>query len=123
MAKTYDLEDRTLRFAQDTIAYINKLPPTIPNLKIADQLARSGPSVGANYREANDALGRRDFFMHLRISRKESKESKFWFQLSEPIPEQAAERTRLIDEADQLMKIFGSIISKVENGRPKKLEE
>ncbi|MEK6651244.1 MAG: four helix bundle protein [Bacteroidota bacterium] len=122
MGKVYDLEDRTLRFAQDTIAYVNRLPRTITNLEIAHQLAKSGPSVGANYREANDALGRKDFFMHLRISRKEAKESAYWFQLSQPLPGQDTERVRLVDEATQLMKIFGSIISRAEHGTPKKLE-
>lgn len=115
MTNVDDLEARTLVFAQDTIRYINKLPPTIPNLEIARHLARCGPSVGANYREANDALGKRDFLMHIRICRKESKESAFFFQLSEPLPEMKAEGSRLTDEATQLLKIYGAILSKSQN--------
>jgi four helix bundle protein len=117
MAKVYDLEARTLLFAQDTIRYVNKLPSTIPNLEIARQLARSSSSVGANYREANDALGKKDFLMHVRISRKESKESAFFLQLSEPLPEMKTEQARLTDESFQLMKIFGAILSKSQSPR------
>lgn len=115
MTKVYDLEARTLVFAQDTIRYINKLPSNIPNIEIARQLARCGPSVRANYREANDALGKRDFLMHIRICRKESKESAFFFQISEPLPEMEPEKARLTDEAIQLMKIYGAILSKSQN--------
>lgn len=121
MTKVYDLEERTLMFAQDTIRYINKLPSTIPNLEIARQLSRCGPSVGANYREANDALGKRDFLMHIRICRKESKESAFFFQLSEPLPEMDGEKRRLTDEAVQLMKIYGSILNKSQKPPPKEV--
>ncbi len=115
MATIYDLEARTLQFAQDSILYINKLRPSIPNLEIARQLSRCTSSVGANYREANDALGKKDFLMHIRISRKEAKESAFFFTLSEPPPELISKKERLIDESTQLMKIFGAILTKSEN--------
>ena len=36
--KKYDLEDRTLAFAKDTIRFVNKVPKTLPNLEIAKQL-------------------------------------------------------------------------------------
>jgi four helix bundle protein len=37
--------------------------------------------VGANYREANDALGKKDFIHRLKISRKEAKETIHWLEL------------------------------------------
>lgn len=70
----YDLEERTLRFARDVIAFVDVLPKTTSNAEIAKQLIRAAGSVGANYIEANEALGKRDFLMRIRISRKESKE-------------------------------------------------
>jgi hypothetical protein len=77
-SRHYDLEDRTLRFAKDIIAFVIMVPKTIPNLEISKQLIRSAGSVGANYIEANESLGKKDFLMKIRISRKESKESRYW---------------------------------------------
>ena len=53
MASKYDLEDRTLAYAQRVIAFIAKLPRSLANGEIARQLVRSAGSVGANYIEAN----------------------------------------------------------------------
>jgi four helix bundle protein len=41
----------------------------------------SSGSVGANYIEANEPLGEKDFLVHLKIARKESKESRYWLRL------------------------------------------
>ena len=38
-------------------------------------------SVGANYREANESLSKKDFLMRIKISRKEAKESAYWLRL------------------------------------------
>ncbi|MCL5090966.1 MAG: four helix bundle protein, partial [Patescibacteria group bacterium] len=69
-----------------------------------------------NYIEANEALSKKDFLMRCKISRKEAKESKFWLRLIdiENNPELEKERQRLIQEATELMNIFGSIIRKNE---------
>ncbi|MEK9137132.1 MAG: four helix bundle protein [Bacteroidota bacterium] len=108
----YDLEERTLAFAKRVFAFIHRLPKTITNIKACDQLARSSGSIGANYIEANESLGKKDFLMHVKISRKESKESRFWLQLVICKPEDEAEQLRLIQESTELMKIFGSIVQK-----------
>lgn len=111
-SKTYDLEERTLQFAKRTCKYVNNLPRTVANTENGKQLVRSAGSVGANYREANDSLSKKDFIMKIKISRKESKETIFWLELSEPRSEWSQEKDRLIDESTQLMKILGSILDK-----------
>ena len=52
--------------------------------------------------------------MRTKICRKEAKESKYWLKLIELNSNQNLEdeRKRLIQEATELMHIFGSIISK-----------
>src|SRR3989304_7976108 len=77
----FDLENRTLEFAKKVIDLVKKLPRNIANLELSRQIIRSGGSVGANYREANDSLGKKDFIMRLRISRKEAKETLHWLEL------------------------------------------
>lgn len=110
--KRYDLEERTFNFAKKVNEYVNKLPKTIPNLENGKQLVRSGGSVGANYIEANNALGKKDFMMRIRISKKEAKESYFWIRLTEPETSQLREKEALLNESMELVKIFGSILEK-----------
>jgi len=51
-SKTYDLKDRTLRFAKMVRNYVKKLPKTLSNIEDARQLIKASGSVGANYIEA-----------------------------------------------------------------------
>jgi four helix bundle protein len=110
--KQYTLGDRTPSFAKRVITYTNNLPKTIPNIEVSKQPIRSSGSVGANYIEAEEALSKKDFVMRIKISRKESKESRYWLNLTEPKENQESEKGKLIQEAAELMKIFGSIVEK-----------
>jgi four helix bundle protein len=75
-SKHYDLEERTFAFAQDVRTFIEQLKRTICNIEDGRQLVKASGSVGANYIEANEALSKKDFRMRIRISRKESKDSR-----------------------------------------------
>lgn len=115
-SKRYDLEDRTLKFAKDIRIFIKKLPRPISNIEDCSQLVRSSGSVGANYIEANEALGRKDFLMRIKISRKEAKETIYWLKLIDTNGAQNLEKDceKLLKEANELMLIFGSILRKSE---------
>ena len=80
-ARRYDLEDRTYEFARDVRGFVRQLPHTVANLEDVRQLVRASGSVGANYIEGNEALGKKDFVMHIKICRKEAKESRFFLRL------------------------------------------
>ena len=110
MTKKYDLEERTAVFAREVRGFVRQLPPSISNTEDGKQLIRSSGSVGANYIEANESLGKKDFLMRIRICRKESKESRLWLNLSESLPENYKEKEVLIKESIELTKIFGSIL-------------
>ena len=71
-------------------------------------------SIGANYIEANESLGKKDFLMHLRISLKEAKESRYWLRLVDTGDDADLESERgwLIQEAAELTSIFASIVNK-----------
>lgn len=110
------LEERTFIFARDTRLFCRKLKWDTINLEDIKQLVRSSGSVGANYIEANENLGPADLRMRIRISRKEAKESVRWLKLvyiEEEKIDLEKERTRLIDEAEQLRKIFSAILIKL----------
>jgi four helix bundle protein len=111
-SKQYDLGGRTLKFSKRVAVYVNNLPKTISNIEIGKQLIRAAGSVGANYIEAEESLSKKDFVMRIKISRKESKESRYWLFISEPINDKQKEKEELVQESTELMKIFGSIIEK-----------
>ena len=54
----YDLEERTCIFAKRVRAFVRRIPRSICNTEDIKQLARASGSVGANYIEANEALGK-----------------------------------------------------------------
>lgn len=112
ISKKYDLEDRTLRFARRIIAFTERMAKSMADEEIAKQLVRSAGSIGANYIEANEVLGRKDFLMQIRISKKEAKESRYWLQLLCCAEQLEAERRELTQESTELMKILGAILEK-----------
>lgn len=111
-SKRFDLEERTLKFAQAVNSYVRSLPREIVNLENGKQLVRAGGSVGANYIEANDSLSKKDFLMRVKISKKECKEARYWLILTQPTKEKEKLKIALLDEATQLINILGAILNK-----------
>ena len=112
--KKYDLEERTYQFAKSITLFCKKLPRNASNIEHMKQLIRSSGSVGANYIEANESFSKKDFVMRIKICRKESKESAYWLRLivdanSDGFRE---EGVSFKNEAEELKKIFSSIIGK-----------
>ncbi len=106
----FDLEERTLKFAKGCVDLCQSLPKNMTNSEFTNQLIRSSSSVGANYREANDSITRKEFYHRIGISRKESKESKYWLELVEHSNvEFKGPIDVLIEESFQLTKIFSAI--------------
>ena len=75
------MEERTYLFAKHVRLFVKKLSRTISNLEDGKQVVRSSGSVGANYIEANESLSKKDFLYRIKISRKESKETRYWLRL------------------------------------------
>lgn len=111
--KKFDLEDRTTEFAKQVIRLCKNLKKDSINSRLIEQVVGSSGSVGANYREANDALGKKDFIHRLKIARKESKESVHWLTLiKEANPDYSENIEVLIGECSELRNILSSIINK-----------
>jgi four helix bundle protein len=70
--------------------------------------------VGANYREANESLSKNDFVFRIKICRKEAKESAYWLRLIHETNNlnNAEDAISLMQEANELKKIFSSILEK-----------
>lgn len=109
------LDERTLEFAKRLLRLCKALPRSVTQDELVKQCVRSGTSIGANYREANDALGKKDFVYRLRISRKEAKETAYWLDLIlESNPDLKDEIALLLKEVEELGRILSSIISKIQ---------
>ena len=112
-----DLEERTERFALRIRSFLSQVHLSALNESDVRQLVRSSGSIGANYIEAQNALGRKDFTMRIRIARKEAKETGYWLRLltlSDQEDELGGERGALAREATELTKILGAIVRKME---------
>lgn len=86
------------------------------NIEDGRQVIRSSGSVGANYIEANEAFSKKDFVLRIKICGKEAKETIFWLNLIQVNNNDKLEKVKqeLIQEATELMMIFGSIFRKSE---------
>lgn len=115
MAKEYDLEKRTTEFAKSVIRVCNSLPRNPINDRLTGQAVGAAGSVGANYREANDALGKKDFVQRLKISRREAKETSHWLELmAEANPGINVNIKPLVQESEELKNMLSPIILKSE---------
>ena len=114
--KKYDLEERTERFSLRVRDFCVRLKKDVINTEYIRQLIRAAGSVPSNYIEANESLGDQDRKMHIKICRKESKESRLWLKhvLTYDDEQLEKERLGLIQETIELENIFGSIYRKLE---------
>ncbi len=117
----YDLEKRTLKFGERIISLCKELPKNNINRRLADQCLRSGTSIGANYREANETDTKRDFKHKIRLAKKEAKETIFWLKLIANANKQLRKRLiPLMEESQELMKILGAIYTKTTKNKTSK---
>ncbi|MBU6232079.1 MAG: four helix bundle protein [Patescibacteria group bacterium] len=109
----FDLEQRTTEYAKRVIRLCSALPKNSVNSRLSAQAVGSAGSVGANYREANDALSKKDFIFRLKISRKEAKESIHWLELiaeaNRPFEKRMVD---LLKEGVEIRNILSAIIIK-----------
>lgn len=112
--KKYDLEERTALFAERVRDFCLKLPKNAANAEYISQLIRAGSSPGANYIEANESIGDKDFKMKIKTCRRESKESSYWLRLTitDGSKEMQDEKNYLRQEAKESVLIFTAILKK-----------
>ena len=118
----YDLEERLLEYSVRIIRVVEQLPNTRVGNHIAGQLLRSGTSPYPNHGEAQAAESPKDFVHKLRISLKELRETKRWLKLIQRIPliEPAEKLDSILEETDELIRIFvTSIKTSKENDKKK----
>lgn len=98
----------TLEFSLEIIKYTEELE-RMKKFNLANQLFRSGTSIGANVNEAQSCESRSDFIHKIKIAAKEAEETKYWLTLctkaaSYPEPSGLTEKLQII------IKILNKII-------------
>ncbi|WP_374540919.1 four helix bundle protein [Flavobacterium sp.] len=100
----------TFEFALEIISYSEEIRNT-NRFEMASQIFRSGTSIGANIREAQNAESKADFIHKFKISAKEADELQFWLELcqnSEFYPNPSEE---LLKKLQSINLIISKIIS------------
>jgi four helix bundle protein len=117
-----DLPERTFKLATRIVelcCFLEQKPGTSRTL--ANQLLRSGASVGANVEEGQAAQSEADFLTKYSIACKEARETHYWLRLlavTKIVPENRL--VDLLEESNQIITILTSIIKKLKEKRDKK---
>lgn len=116
-----DLAERFTGLAVRVLAVVDALPRTVASRHIANQLARSGTSAGANYEEARGAESRADFAHKFGVAWKETRETLSWLNvLQRPEVIKPKRLEPLIQEATELSSILARSVSTTKKGRKNK---
>jgi four helix bundle protein len=97
------MKQRTKAFTLRVLKLVDTMPNTRCVNAVANQLVRSGSSVGANYRALCRAKSRADFAHKTSIVEEEADESSFWLEITIEAELLAKGRVQpLLDEANQI---------------------
>lgn len=102
--------DKSYAFALRVLKLHKYLIDNGVNYNIANQVLKSGTSIGANAEEANGGHSLKDFLAKITIAYKEARETHYWLRLlkdSELLEEKLA--TSLINDCEEILKIITSI--------------
>jgi len=75
------LKIRTKLYSLSIIDLVEKLPVTTASKIVAYQIAKSGTSVGANYRAVCRARSDKEFIAKMEIVLEEADETLFWLEI------------------------------------------
>lgn len=101
--KTFDFALNIIEFSEELYKG-NRFP-------LANQIFKSGTSIGANVREAQNAESKADFIYKLKIAAKEADETEYWLLLCLKSPHLKSPNEKLISDLKEILLILSKIIS------------
>lgn len=99
----------TFEFALEIVNY-SELLEEKRKFVFAKQIIRSGTSIGANVKEAQNAESKADFIHKMKTALKEADETEYWLFLCENV-ESYPNPNKLINKLNTIIKILNKIIS------------
>ena len=100
---------KSFEFAKKVVQYTEKLEENRKYV-IVNQLLKSGTSIGANIKEAQNSESKADFIHKMKIAMKEADETEFWLFLCNEL-ENYPNSEELLSEVFDILKITNKIIS------------
>ena len=110
------VKDKSLEFAVRIVNLYKFLVNEQKEFVMSKQILRSGTSIGANIREAEQAQSRADFINKLNIALKEANETEYWLELlirTEYITQEQYESIN--NDSTEINKLLISIIKTTRN--------
>ena len=101
--------EKTFQFAIKIVQYCELLEEN-KKFVVARQLLRSGTSIGANVREAQNAESKADFIHKFKIALKEVEETEYWLLICKNTPSYRFSEELLV-EVNAILKILSKIVS------------
>lgn len=101
--------DLTFAFSLKIITFTELLEEK-RKFAVANQLLRSGTSIGANIREAQNCESKADFIHKFKIAAKEAEETEYWLLLCQHSENYPFDR-QLLEEIKDIQRIINSIIN------------
>lgn len=101
--------DRSFDFALKTIDLCQELQKH-HQFVLADQLLRSGTSIGANVEEATAAQSRKDFISKMSVASKEARESRYWLRLLDRSQAVKKDYAEYLQDISEIVSILTSIV-------------
>ena len=109
MEKQNVIVEKSFQFALRIIEFCEILEEQ-KKYVIARQLLKSGTSIGANVREAQNAESKADFIHKIKIAAKEADETEYWLLICKNSPSYPFNEQLLVD-LTEIIKILSKIIS------------
>ena len=114
--KEFDLKKRTKSFTISILNLVDNLPMKNSTRVIANQLGKSGSSVGANYRASLRARSDNEYLSKMNIVLEETDESLFWLEVLQELNViDTNELKELLTEANELTAIFVTTLKNTKN--------
>jgi four helix bundle protein len=101
--------DLTYKFSLNILTFTDKLEQ-MKKFAVANQITKSGTSIGANVRESQAGQSKRDFLSKLKIAEKEMEETEYWLMLCKD-SEVLLDPGTLLNDLQPIKKVLGKILS------------
>ena len=116
----FDILERTFRFSVAVTKSCRRMEADGVSRSLSRQLLRSATSIGASAEESQAGQSRADFMSKNAICLKEARETRNWLRLIRAAGASGDPELPILEqEALELMRIFGSIITSAKRSDPK----
>ena len=100
---------KSFNFSLEIIKISKEIKSIHKEYSLADQLLRSGTSIGANANEAVISFSRKDFINKMNISLKEAYECRYWLLLLASSG-YIADAEKVLEDVDELIRMLVVIV-------------